>query len=121
MTKTKSIYSSVEASDGKRFLVSRYWPRGLSKDKLKLSGWIRELAPSKKLLEDWKNNNISWWEYKLSYFKQMENKQELISKLANLATSDTITLLCFEKEYNPHCHRHLLKKLIDRKAGLSGD
>ena len=116
MVNTKSVYDPVETTDGKRFLVSRYWPRWLSKDKLKLTGWIRELAPSKELLQDWKSKNITWQEYELRYFKEMENKQEFIKELANLAASGTITLLCFEKENNPHCHRHLLKQLIERQT-----
>lgn len=119
MIKTKSVYDPVEKSDGKRFLVTQYWPRGLSKNKMKLSKWIRELAPSKELLHDWKNNNSTWQEYELRYFKEMENEQEVIQKLAKLAASSTITLLCFEKEDNPHCHRYLLKRLIDQYTGQS--
>ena len=116
MIKTKSIYSLVEAADGKRFLISRYWPRGLSKAKLRLSGWIRELAPSKELLQDWKKNKISWQEYEQRYSKEMESNQQFIGELANLAETSTITLLCFEKEDNPHCHRHLLKQMIETKS-----
>ena len=112
MVNTKSVYDSEAKTDGKRFLVTRYWPRGISKEKLNLSGWIRELAPSKELLQDWKNNNITWQEYKLRYFKEMENEQQCMQILADLAASCTITLLCFEKEGNPHCHRHLLKNLL---------
>ena len=112
MVNTKSVYEQPVETDGKRFLVTRYWPRGIPKEKLKLSGWVRELAPSKELLNDWRNNNISWQEYELRYFKEMENKQEFIKELAGLATSGTITLLCFEKEVDPHCHRHLLKNLL---------
>jgi uncharacterized protein YeaO (DUF488 family) len=112
MIHTKSVYDPAKESDGKRFLVTRYWPRGVSKNKPKLSKWIRELAPSKELLQDWKNNSITWQEYEQRYFEEIEDKQELIKKLANLAASGTITLLCFEKEDNPHCHRHLLKQLI---------
>jgi len=115
MINTKSAYDRAEENDGKRFLVSRYWPRGMSKEKLRLSRWIRELAPSKELLQDWKNNGISWQEYEHRYFKEMENKQQYIQELADLAASGTITLLCFEKENNPHCHRHLLKQLITKQ------
>lgn len=115
MVKTKSIYDPVEAADGKRFLISRYWPRGRSKDKLKLSGWIRELAPSKELLQDWKKK-ISWREYEQRYSKEMESKPQFIQEMAGLAEISTITLLCFEKEDNPHCHRHLLKKIIKTKS-----
>ena len=112
MVNTKSVYDQAAETDGKRFLVTRYWPRGISKKQLKITDWIRELAPSKELLQDWKNNNIAWQEYELRYFKEMENKQQCIQKLTNLAAPGTITLLCFEKENNPHCHRHLLKNLL---------
>ena len=115
MIQTKSIYDPVEKTDGKRFLVSRYWPRGISKDKLKLSGWIRELAPSKELLQDWKNEKNTWQEYEQRYFKEMESQTQFIQELVKLAESGTITLLCFEKEDNPCCHRHLLKRLIEIK------
>lgn len=118
MVNTKSVYDPVAETDGKRFMVARYWPRGISKKQLKLADWIRDLAPSKELLQDWKNGNITWQEYELHYFKDMENKQEFIQKLANLAASGTITLLCFEKENNPHCHRHLLKQLIVKHLEL---
>ncbi len=37
MIKTKSAYDPVEESDGERILVSRYWPRGLSKKRLSLT------------------------------------------------------------------------------------
>ena len=114
MVKTKSIYGPVETTDGKRFLVTRYWPRGISKERLKLSGWIRELAPSKELLQDLKNEKITWQEYERHYFEEMESKKQFIQKMANLTASGTITLLCFEQENNPHCHRHLLKKLIEK-------
>ena len=112
MVNTKTVYDSVEKADGKRFLVARYWPRGISKERLKIAAWIRELAPSKELLQDWKSNKTAWQEYKQRYFKEMENQQEFIQELADLAATETITLLCFEKEDNPHCHRHLLKQLI---------
>lgn len=115
MIRTKSVYDTPEDSDGKRFMVTRYWPRGISKQKLKITGWIRELAPGKELLRDWKNNAVSWQEYETRYFREMESKRQFIRQLADIAAAETITLLCFEKEDNPHCHRHLLKQLIEKQ------
>ena len=114
MVKTKSVYDSVEESDGQRILVSWYWPRGLSRERLSLTEHLKEVAPSVELLHDWKAGNISWAEYKNRYYKEMVQQHETISKLAKRASDKTITLLCFEHEDNPHCHRHLLKKLIKK-------
>ena len=116
MIQTKSVYDPTEQTDGKRFLVSRYWPRGISKDKLKLSRWIRELAPSKKLLQDWKNEKITWGQYEQRYYTEMETQKHVIQELANLAETSPITLLCFEKEDNPCCHRHLLMKMVEAQT-----
>ena len=114
MVKTKSVYAPVEESDGQRILVSRYWPRGLSRERLSLTEHLKEVAPSVELLHDWKAGNISWAEYKKRYHQEMLQQQDKISKLAKRASCKTITLLCFEREDNPHCHRHLLKKLIEK-------
>jgi uncharacterized protein YeaO (DUF488 family) len=112
MVKTKSVYDPVEKSDGERILVSRYWPRGFSKELLSAKH-LKDVAPSKKLLKDWKDRKITWDEYKERYYQGMLSQQEKIKELAERAKHRTITLLCFEREENPQCHRHLLKKLID--------
>ena len=113
MFRTKSVYDPVEASDGERILVTRYWPRGMSKERVACSQWLRDLAPSTDLLKAWKAGDISWSDYTRRYREQMSGQEERIRTLASRAAQRTITLLCFEREADPHCHRHLLKKMID--------
>ena len=115
MVKTKSVYDQIEESDGERILVTRYWTRPLSKEQIAHTIWLRNLAPSKELLRDWKNEKISWRQYTVRYHEEMRSQKEAIRDLANKASRGTITLLCFEREDNPCCHRHLLKKLIERE------
>jgi uncharacterized protein YeaO (DUF488 family) len=114
LVKTKSVYDPVEESDGQRILVSRYWPRGLSRERLSLTEHLKDVAPSIELLQDWKTGNISWIEYEKRYHQEMSQQREKIEELAERANNKTITLLCFEREDNPHCHRHLLKRLIGK-------
>ena len=45
----KRIYEPFETDDGLRLLVDRLWPRGVSKAKAHLDGWLKELAPSGEL------------------------------------------------------------------------
>jgi len=111
--KTKSVYDPAEPTDRDRFLVSRYWPRGISKERLRLTCWLRELAPSVQLLRDWKDGRISWEEYTRRYHQEMSDQQDRIAELAERSRSATITLICVEREEDPHCHRHLLKGLIE--------
>ena len=63
MVKTQSVYDPAETTDGQRILVTRFWPRGISEARLSAAEWMREVAPSKELLEDWKSGRISWDEY----------------------------------------------------------
>ena len=45
MVKTKRAYDPVDALDGDRTLVTRYWPRGVSRERLSITEWLRNLAP----------------------------------------------------------------------------
>ena len=56
---------------------------------------------------------LTWEAYVTRYTKEMESQQEAIAALAEEARHATITLLCQEEEGDPHCHRHLLKKMIE--------
>ncbi|MFQ5714327.1 MAG: DUF488 domain-containing protein, partial [Candidatus Scalinduaceae bacterium] len=49
MLKIKRVYDGIDANDGQRILIDRLWPRGLSKEKVRIDLWIRELAPSSDL------------------------------------------------------------------------
>ncbi len=42
----KRIYAPADHSDGRRVLVDRLWPRGISKERLRLDHWARDVAPS---------------------------------------------------------------------------
>lgn len=43
------VYGSKATAGGKRILVDRVWPRGVTKDALRLDLWLREIAPSDEL------------------------------------------------------------------------
>ena len=45
----KRIYAPVDAEDGKRVLVDRLWPRGVSKLEAKIDKWPKILTPSNEL------------------------------------------------------------------------
>jgi uncharacterized protein YeaO (DUF488 family) len=119
MVKTKSVKDPVEEADGKRILVMRGWARPYSKVGLQVAGegqCRRDLAPSRQLLDDWNNRKVTgltWEVYVSRYTKEMASQQDAIAALAEEARNSTITLLCQEEEGDLHCHRHLLKKMIE--------
>jgi uncharacterized protein YeaO (DUF488 family) len=45
----KRAYDAPHSEDGKRILVERLWPRGVSRDKAALDHWTKDIAPSAEL------------------------------------------------------------------------
>lgn len=110
MIKTKCLFAPVEESDGTRIVVSGGCPSGISFDEHSL-----ELAPSKKLLYDYKYHGLSWkgYERKFTWLMTGRRAQGKIIELAKRSRDgEIITLLCFEKT-DEKCHRRLLKDLIE--------
>ena len=47
--RVKSAREPATAADGARVLVDRLWPRGVSKARLALTHWAKDVAPSAEL------------------------------------------------------------------------
>jgi uncharacterized protein YeaO (DUF488 family) len=83
-----------------RVLVDRIWPRGLSKDKVIIDLWEKDIAPSN-LLRKWFNHDEKKWnEFKQRYFKELNKKTRLVNMILKeqRKPSATITLLYGAKE-----------------------
>lgn len=115
MIKTKSIYAPKKHGDGLRILITRYYPRGVKKGHF--DKWMRELAPSKDLLKEYKDGQIDWKFFQSNFKKQMKKNEslEIIEKLVNISKQKNITLLCYEKD-GDNCHRHILQNMISSKC-----
>jgi uncharacterized protein YeaO (DUF488 family) len=110
--KTKSIYDLADPKDGKRILVSRYYPRGVKRDRFDL--WIREASPKPDLLKTYRNGSIDWREFERRFKEQLRSNKEsklALQDLTRLSKKGTITLLCYERE-GQNCHRQILKKKL---------
>ena len=108
----------ADPEDGFRLLICRYRPRALRKELETWSAWWKDLGPSKELHADFYGKHgppISWEEYRQRYLDEMKAQQEKITDLARrVAAGETITLLCSAAcEDATHCHRTLLKGLIE--------
>jgi uncharacterized protein YeaO (DUF488 family) len=110
--------------DGFRLLICRYRPRALKKEDETWDAWQPDLGPSRELHAAFYGKHgqeaIGWDEYARRYLKEMqgEPQHENIAFLAEkVAAGKTITLLCSSAcEDASHCHRTLLKQLIEKRA-----
>jgi uncharacterized protein YeaO (DUF488 family) len=126
MFKTKSVHTKIDLPhDGLRILVTR-GRRGLPKSRYDV--WMANLGPSEQLRNEFLAGKITWPEFGNRYAKELreggtiDRRNERIKNhgqkftlrlLQHLAQNQTVTLLCHCAEDEPHCHRHLLKALLD--------
>ncbi len=112
--KTKSIYEPAAAEDAVRVLITRFYPRGVKKDRFDIR--VKALSPSKKLLASYRAGEKGWDEFRKSFLSELASSEEAsdaISEVRELARRRGVTLLCYEKEGAP-CHRHIVKEVLGR-------
>ena len=130
MIKTKSVYSAIELrKDGLRILATRLRGRGLFKRRYHV--WMANLGPSEELLREVQGGRIGWSEFSRRYRKELfesgtiDRRNKTIKNhgqkftlrlLQQLARQTTVTLMCHCAEDEPHCHRHLLRKILNGKV-----
>jgi uncharacterized protein YeaO (DUF488 family) len=126
MIKTKSAQDPIEKDDGLRLYVTRYWPRGHGRKEC--DEWLPCLGPSEKLLKQFLAHGITWPAFAREYKKEMTQgladeshknprlknagQKYVIRLLHHLSKQSTLTLICSCPPEAEHCHRHLLKKLV---------
>lgn len=97
--KIERIYYNPKGSDGFRILVDRLWPRGLSKDKVKVDLWQKNIAPSDSLRKWFGHDEKKWDEFKRKYFNELDKNNAAVNTIIKKAKEeDSITLLYGTKE-----------------------
>jgi uncharacterized protein YeaO (DUF488 family) len=98
MIRAKRIYEPPSRQDGRRILVDRLWPRGLTKEKASIDAWMKELSPSTELRKWYSHDPEKWDEFRRRYFRELEEHLEAVEELAAAAKTRTVTLLFSTKE-----------------------
>lgn len=111
MIRLKRIYDPVSEEDGRRILVDRLWPRGLSKDAARIDEWLKDLAPSDELRKWFSHDLTKWQEFRKKYIKELLEKQDMIAKLRAEARNKTITLLFAARDIE-HNNAVVLKEAL---------
>ena len=85
--RTKRIYDARSPEDDHRVLVTRYWPRGISKDAT--DEYNTTLAPSRQLVQEFKHECLSWEDYVPRFLSEMQSHEASseIRRLADMARS----------------------------------
>jgi len=117
--KVRRAYEAPTGSDEYRVLVDRVWPRGLSRDALRLDDWVKEAAPSTELRKWFDHDPAKWGAFKERYFRELDTKSEVIERLLAKCREEPLTLVFGAKDtrYN---NAIALKEYLEQRARLEG-
>lgn len=94
MIRIKRAYQSPAQKDGYRIMVDRVWPRGVSKQRLKMDVWLKDIAPSHELRRWLSQNSHKWDEFKNKYREELKDKSEFLNQILDLEKDkETVTLV----------------------------
>ncbi len=109
----KRVYEQPAEEDGKRILVDRLWPRGLTKEKASIDLWLKDIAPSTELRKWFGHDPDKWKEFKKKYQEELRNNKEPVSILYDVLKKDTVTLVYGAKDQQ-HNEALVLKEWLNR-------
>lgn len=99
--RVKRTYDDIEKSDGYRILIDGMWPRGISKEDLEHDDWVKEIAPSKELREEFNHEADKWDWFQKEYKKELDDNEaaeELATNVDKQLNKSNVTLLFSAKD-----------------------
>jgi uncharacterized protein YeaO (DUF488 family) len=114
MLRLKRAYEAKAPSDGRRILIDRLWPRGLSKSRVGIDEWIKEVAPSTELRQWFGHDPKKWPEFRRRYKQELRAQSEHVDRLARLARRGRVTLV-FGARDEAHNDAVVLAEVIRRR------
>ena len=108
----KRAYDPPARTDGKRILIDRLWPRGVSKARARIDLWLKDVAPSTELRKWFGHDPEKWSEFRKRYRAELKGNPAL-AELKVLARQGSITLVYSARD-ELHNDAVVLKAILDR-------
>ena len=110
----KRAYDAPAAADGKRVLVDRLWPRGVSKDEARIDEWLKEVGPSNELRKWFGHEPAKFEEFRTRYRKELEGSAAW-EELKALARHGKLTLVYSARD-EQHNNAVVLKQMFEEQG-----
>jgi len=113
--KLKRVYEDEANDDGKRILVDRVWPRGVSKEKANLYEWLKEIGPSKELRQWFNHDPDKFQEFKKKYKAELQDREQKASydKLKAIQKDNSTITLIFSAKDEENNQAQVLKEMLE--------
>ncbi len=118
MIRVKRAFEAAGPEDGARVLVDRLWPRGCSKEALKLHSWAKAATPSTELRKAFHGGDMDFAEFETRYRRELQAPEALdaLSELRALAAQGLVTLVTANRDETCN-HALVLKAVLEAKKG----
>jgi uncharacterized protein YeaO (DUF488 family) len=109
----KRAYDKPSPQDGVRILIDRLWPRGLSKAKLKIDVWPRELTPSTDLRKWYGHEPARFAEFRRRYRAELAKRTKELGALRAMVRGRAATLITATREVDLS-HAAVMREILQR-------
>jgi uncharacterized protein YeaO (DUF488 family) len=115
----RRVYDPASADDGRRILVERLWPRGLSKDAAHLDAWQKDVAPSTELRRWFGHDPEKWAEFQHRYREELGGHPEAVARIVDAVRTGTVTFVHAAKD-EQHNSAVVLKEVVTERLRSGG-
>jgi uncharacterized protein YeaO (DUF488 family) len=111
----KRVYEKSSLSDGKRVLVDRLWPRGMTKEQARVDRWLRDLAPSDKLRRWFHERPEYFAVFRKRYLKELFTPARIhaLEELYSLVNAAKKVTLLYASKNADQNNATVLKELLE--------
>lgn len=110
MYKLARIYDE-DIPKGKRVLVDRVWPRGISKEDADLDEWLKDIAPSSDLRKWFDHNPDKFSDFKKKYKDELKDN-DAVKELKDMKGTVALLYGAKDEKYN---YAVVLKEFMEDK------
>jgi uncharacterized protein YeaO (DUF488 family) len=118
----KRAYDKPAKGDGFRALVDRLWPRGVTKERLRIDLWAKALAPSTALRKWFGHDPEKWPEFRRRYKSELSSAaaKQLARELLEAAARDRTLTLVYAAKDSEHNEAVVLRDYLERMLAAAG-
>ena len=104
---------------GTRFLVERLWPRGVRKESLHFSDWLKDVAPSDALRRWFQHDVSKWEEFQRRYRAELDAHPESWAPIVAAARVGDVVLL-YSSHDTEHNNAVVLRDYVNERLDQHG-
>jgi len=115
MIELRRVYEPRQ-THGTHFLVERLWPRGIRKESLHFTDWLKDVAPSDALRRWFQHDTAKWTEFQRRYRIELDRHPNTWAPILVAARGGDVTLL-YSSHNTEHSNAVVLRDYLTERLG----